>query len=118
MILGVAIAWFLMGLLTWYSFAFAGSTGWYYYWYLWDKSLLLLLFAGLCFDYNKEYKHLFKWLAVFASIRFIWEIISLITGWNVNNTKAVAGLFILLTLTICIILIKELSKWRKQNLRS
>lgn len=112
----IAIAWFTIGLLVYYSLAFA-SAPWYTYWYLWDKGNYVLLFYGMCFDYPVQYKYIFKWLTAFALIRFLWEIISIITGLNVNNTRIAALLFILLTGTICVILFKELQKWQRQKSR-
>jgi hypothetical protein len=116
MIILIAIAWFALGLLTYYTMAYAGA-GWYVYWYLWDKGNYVLLFLSLCYPVNPAFRYVFRWLTVFATIRFIWEIISLTTGKNVNNTRIMALFFMVLIGIICAIIIKELVKWRKQNLR-
>src|SRR5690348_1671058 len=112
-----SVAWYIVGLLVWYTFAWLGSNGWHTYFYLWDKGKDVLFLLCIYHLVKTEYKWVIRLIVIFSAIRLGWEIVSLITGWNVNNKRTVAGLFIVLTATISLILFKELVKWQRQKLR-
>lgn len=111
----ITITLYLIGLLFFYTM---GVSDEYYSattYYVWDKLKDVLLLA--CILLAPRNAPGLKLVIGFAGIRFLWEIISILTGWNINNTKAVGILFIILIVVISVLLYNDLIKWRKQNLR-
>lgn len=111
----VTISLYLLGLLFFYTMGVADE----YYsaatYYIWDKLKDILLLV--CIAIAPRNPPGLKLVIGFAVIRLLWEIICIITGWNINNTKAVGILFILLIIVIFCLMYNDLIKWRKQNLR-
>lgn len=109
-----ALSVYIIGLLilyTWGQF----NQGWYEYYYLWDKGKDLLFFIGIHCLIENRYKWAVKPVIFFSIIRFVWQIISSITEWNINNVKIVGWLFIVLALICSFLTLKELIKWHRQK---
>lgn len=88
------IALIVVGLLVFTGLAMFQFEGWVRAYGLWDKAkdfLAVLLIYDLS---NKRYAKLFKPVLILLFIRLGWEVISWITGVNINNSYVVGGLFI------------------------
>lgn len=111
--IAVSLSVYMVGLLVLYTWGQLNN-GWYEYYYLWDKGKDVLLLLAL---YSVAGR--FKWavmpVIIFSIVRFVWQIISSITGWNINNVQAVGWLFIILAFPCSFLLLKELFKWHKSN---
>lgn len=101
-------------MLVFYTWGIIG-TGWHDLYYLWDKAKDLLLFIAIFFLVHKKVRWAIKPIIVFSSIRLIWQIISSLTGLNINNTKIVGWLFIAAATISDYLFIKGLIKWQRQN---
>lgn len=113
MIVRIAILWYLLGLMVFYTaatFPYFHYNTWSYSYYLWAKASDILLLLSLR-SRPKNSSEIFP-ILIFAGIRFAWEIISLITGIKVNDTRVIGILFIILILLCLFIIIKE-TRWRK-----
>lgn len=111
--IALAICVYMIGLLILYTWGQL-SDGWYEYYYLWDKCKDLLLVSALYYCAGR-----LRWavlpVVLFSIIRLLWQIVSTITGLDINNTKAVGILFIAMAFTCSFLTIKELLKWHKSN---
>ncbi len=111
----IAIAWYVIGMLVFYTCGVAEISYWRDAYFLWEKTKDLLLFSVIA---AKPYQAPgIKGVYFFAAIRLVWEILYNATEWSINDKKAVGILFIILTVTITCVLCKELFKWEKQKLR-
>src|SRR5690349_8914072 len=107
----IALCFYMIGLLILYVWGQLNN-GWSEYYYIWDKGKDLLVFIAL-YLVAKRLRWAVIPVIVFSAVRFIWQIISSITGWNINNTRAVGILFIVLAMICSFLTIKELFKWHK-----
>lgn len=112
--IALAFAWYLIGLIVFYTFGQLGVSYWTDLYFIWDKAKDCL-FIGTIFLLVKG--RAIYWILIFSIIRFLWEIFSSTFGVSVNSEKAVAALFLILAAICLVILISESTKWRKQNLR-
>ena len=116
MILRITMAWFLIGLVVFYTMATFPSlqyNNWSHTYYIWSKANDMLLAVTILFR-PKQYRIIIP-VIFFMGIRFVWEIISIITGVSVNNTKAIGILFIILSCVCLLIIIKEAIRWQRQK---
>lgn len=89
-------------------------------WYVveaWLYVLFSLVFTAL--NFKKSYRAIWAILTFFLSIRAIWTISAVIFGVSVNEKKAMAAMFCLTFLTICIIalypqIMKIINLWEKR----
>lgn len=113
--LEIAIEVYLLGMLVFYTMATFDKESWQgrawvTAYYLWSKSLDLLLGAAILS--RPAQLKIFKPVFYLIVARWMWDIICLITGWNINNKQGIGVLFILFTLVSLLIFIKQ---WRKQS---
>lgn len=112
--IAVALSVYIIGLLILYTWGTLNQ-GWYEYYYLWDKGKdTLLVMAMYCLAENRL-KWAIKPVIIFSIVRFLWQVTSSITSWDINNIKVVDYLFILLALICSYLSLKELYKWHKSN---
>lgn len=111
----IAVTWYLIGLLTFYTLGIIEKPIWPVAYYVWEKTKDLLLISAIAAKPAKT--PYIKSVYVFALLRLIWEIVSYTAEWNINSKKAVGILFIILAITITYVLCKELIKWERQKLR-
>lgn len=109
----VSLAVYVIGLLIFYVWGIFNQ-GWYEYYYLWDKGKDLLIFIAL-FQPDKRLKTAIVPVIVFSLIRFLWQLISSVTGLDINTPKITDYLFTLLALVCSYLTLKELLKWHKLN---
>ncbi len=109
----ISMSFYLIGYLIFASCATFGIQYWVTGYFLWDKAKDVLFLTSI-YHAPKNSTSLMP-MILFAGARFVWEIISAITEWNINNTKAVGFLFMASALTIGIILWQELMKWQRLN---
>jgi hypothetical protein len=96
----LTIAFIVIGLLVFTGFATFHIEGWVRGYALWDKGTHLLL-AWLVLDFSKKrYEKLFKPVFYLLAVRFCWEIISWLSGININNNIVVGILFIICILYV------------------
>ena len=108
------IVWYIMGLTVFYVEANFEMSWWKEVYYLWDKSLLIFLFIGIHSLLPRQNKPVILPVIYFAIIRFIWQIVTSITGWEINDARAVAILFIVLSVVCAYLTIKGTIKWEKR----
>lgn len=107
----VAVSFFMVGMFIFYTWGQVNNE-WHEWYFLWDKSKDLLLLTSIYLVSSKPYKFGLICVVIFATIRFIWQIISYFTGANINNTVAIGWLFITLALIVSLVILKDLVKWR------
>lgn len=112
--IAIALAWYLTGLIVFYSLGQLSVDYWAEAYYIWDKAKDVFFIAAI---HQIVRARAVYWILLFSIIRLIWEIFSSITGVSINNEKAVAVLFLILAIICLVILLSESIKWRKQNLR-
>lgn len=89
------IAFIVVGLLVFTGLATFHVDGWIRSYALWDKGKDVMA-VWLIYDLsNKHYAKLFKPVLVLLSVRLGWEVVSWITGININNSYVVGVLFII-----------------------
>jgi len=91
------IFWIIIGLLTFTCLATFEAENWQRAYALWDKGkdCLLLYLAWQGFG------RMVLPILVFVGIRFIWDIISWITGIGINNSYAVGVFFLIYLAYVC-----------------
>lgn len=114
MLLGLGISLYIVGLLVFYTWG-QFSTGWYEYYYIWDKAKDLLLVWALYSVVSNRLKWAVLPVLTFSFVRLLWQIISTLTGWDINNVKAAGFLFIGLALVCSFLFLKEFWKWHLSN---
>lgn len=110
--LGIVL--YVIGLTVFYVEATFERWWWRELYYIWDKCLHLVLFWGAYFILPREKRKVVLPVIIFAFIRLAWQIIVTITGWDINDQRAVAILFILLSLVCLILTITGLLKWERK----
>lgn len=89
--------WVIIGLLTFTALATFEAEGWVRAYALWDKGKdALLLF--LCWQ---AFGRLLLPVFIFACARFVWDIVSWVTGIGVNNSYIVGVLFLIYLRYVC-----------------
>ena len=105
----IAAAWFILGLLFFYTGGvfdkYNSLPNWIYYW--WDKGLVVLLWLGIYFVAYDRLRRPLKPIIIFSIIRLVWDIVSFSTGVSIANSQAMSLLFLLLTLVVLWIYLKE-----------
>lgn len=112
MITGAALAFYIIGLLVFLTWGKVSNT-WADWFYLWDKCKDLFFLTCIYLLIEKRHKWIVKIVIAYATIRVLWEIITMIWGFSVNNAVVVGWLFILLASVCSFIILKELFKWRR-----
>lgn len=112
MIVVATLSFYITGLLIFLIWGKVNGD-WADWYYLWDKGKDLLFIICLHLCSSKKYRWVVKYVMFYAAIRFIWEIISTITGVNVNSTEAIGWLFIAMSLVCSYLTLKELLTWRR-----
>lgn len=107
-----AIAVYMVGLLILYTWGQI-NTGWHDVYYIWDKGKDLLLFIGIYYLIPRSQRNIIVPIIWFSVIRFIWQIVSTLTGLNINNTEAVGWLFIGAAGVCSYLMLKGFKEWRK-----
>lgn len=111
--LAVTIIWYTIGLMFLYADRTMNLQAYSEVYFLWDKGKDFLLFITIWKAGND--RRYVKPLVIFTGLRLLWELISIKTGWNISNTKAVGILFMALLLVAGWVTIKDLKKWRNQK---
>lgn len=102
-----ALAIIAMGLLVFYAAADFEQAAWQHAYGLWDKAkdVLLLALVGMhCRPHQVKY---LQPLFLMLIVRLLWEGISWLTGFSINNTPAVGWLFAAACIVVWIYLIKR-----------
>lgn len=94
-VLILAVTIFILGLLLFYTKGVVDFHIWNWIYYWWDKCVVFLAWWAIYNAMPYPECRVIKPLVIFSGIRFGWEIVSYFTGITVNNTWAVAGLFII-----------------------
>lgn len=105
---------YIFGLTIFYVEATFERWWWHEIYYIWDKGLLICLFIGIHSLLPKHNKQVVVPVIWFAIIRFIWQVVTSITGWEINDARAVAILFIALSIVCTYLTIKGTIKWGKR----
>ena len=111
MIIRVAIAVYMVGLLVFYTWGQI-NTGWHELYFAWDKGKDLILMLGIREILPPKHRSIVTPLIWFSLIRFVWQIISTITGLNINNTEIVGWLFIGAAGVCSYLMLKGFKEWR------
>lgn len=114
MMTAAAIVVYMIGLLIFYVWG-VFNTGWYEYYYLWDKGKDFIMFIVLYQPENRKMKAAILPVVIFSIIRFLWQLISSVTGLDINIPIITDYLFILLASVCSYLMLKELIKWHKSN---
>ena len=101
------IVFFIAGLLLFYTKAIFDFELWNAVYFLWDKGKDLLILIVLWDIVNKKSRKILTPVLWLSGIRFLWEIVSLISGVNVNNNLWVAVFFTLLSIYVLYATIKN-----------
>ena len=101
------IAFIVIGLIAFTSMAVFEQEIWARGYALWDKGKDVLLVGIIAELSRKKYGQLFMPLFYFVIIRLAWDVISWITGLDVNNAKVVGFLFIIYSIYVLYKLIKD-----------
>lgn len=118
MILKAAIAIYLVGLLVFYTLAVDNIPAWRGSYYLWDKMCGGGWLLWYVIYINCKERQIVAPVLWFSVIRFIWEIVSLITGITVSNEWAIAIMFIILvalTGYVCLHPMGRIGKFLNKN---
>lgn len=116
----VVIMIFLLGMATAYLRAIDHTTGWAWFYYIWDKTAGGGFLTWFCIYKLYYRKNVVLPIVVFTFIRFIWEIVSACTGVNVNNSIAIAVLFLVLVIVTGYLVLDEKGKaslWLTKHLK-
>lgn len=105
---------YVIGLTVFYVEATFERWWWHEIYYLWDKCLLVFLFWGIHQIVPREKKRIVFPVLIFSIIRLVWQIVVSITGWEINDARAVAALFILLSALCSYLTLKGLIKWERK----
>lgn len=111
--IAAAIAWYLIGLIVFYTFGQLSVDYWHDLYFIWDKAKDVFFLGAI---YQLVRGRTVKYVLIFSIIRLIWEIFSSISGVSINNEKSVGVLFLILAIICLVILLSEYTKWQKQNL--
>lgn len=81
--------------------------------FVWDKfkDCLFLLTLILC---NKQARRFLSFVFIYALIRFLWQIITIITGEDINTSKFVNSTWLILVIYMTYLSIKEMLKRNDQ----
>jgi len=82
--------------------------------YLWDKAKDVLLIACIYGMIAVKYRWILQPVLIYSIIRFIWEIISILTGWDINHPPTVKLLLTIILTGLTILLIKDLIQRKRQ----
>lgn len=108
------IALYIIGLTVFYVEATFDRLWWHEVYYIWDKGLLVCLLSGIYLLVPKQNKYIILPVVLFSIIRFSWQIVTTLTGWDINDARAVAILFIVLSVICSYLTIKGVIKWRQK----
>lgn len=107
----LGIVWYIIGLTVFYVEATFDRWWWHEIYHIWDKCLLVFLFKGIHYLVSEENKKIIFPVLIFSIIRLTWQIIVSITRWEINDARAVAVLFIILSVICAYLTIKGAIKW-------
>lgn len=100
-----AIGLYIVGMLVFYRWGQL-NTNWYEYYYIWDKSKDVLFLIGIYYLVPRWFRLAVVPVIIFSLVRLLWQIISTFTGLNINNTKVIGWLFVILAAScFCLFLI-------------
>ena len=112
--LQAALLWYIIGIVSFLTYANFGGAVWPEIFYVWDKVKDVLLFAAAYALCPAKVKPFVRPVLIYAVIRFIWEIISAITGVTINDHRAVNTLFLVMAVVVAVLLIKDIeARWNK-----
>lgn len=115
----IVISLYLVGLCIFYTAAIEHSRPWALAYYLWDKSVGGGFMLWYCIHFLYSHKMITRPIVLFSLVRFIWELVSALTGISVNNSAIVAVLFLILSLVTGFLILKENSRpnlWLSKHL--
>ena len=112
--LRIGIVLYIIGLTVFYVEATFERWWWQELYYIWSKCLHLVLFWGIHQIVPREKKKIVFPVLIFSIIRFLWQVIVSITGWDINDARAVAILFTLLSIVCSYLTLKGLVKWGRK----
>lgn len=103
--LTIAIVFFITGMAVWYTEAVFNDFNswtvgkwWVRSYYLWDKICWLLAWLAIYNILHPSQRKIVLPLLYFLIVRILWEFVTWKTGLSVNNSIAVAVLFLVLLL--------------------
>lgn len=106
------IVFYIVGLLTFYTFAVFDTRAWDIAYFGWAKAFDagVLAWGTLYHTLRIGYRDTVKWLFYFSLVRLVFDIQSFFTGIGVNNEFIVAALFLALMLIITALTWKEFKR--------
>lgn len=113
--LKVTIVFYIVGLLTFYTFAVFDTRAWDIAYFGWAKGcdVGILAWAAIYYSLKMEQRDVVKWMFWFSVVRLLCDVQSVFTGVGVNNEWLVAALFLVLVLVLCYLTITEFKKIKK-----
>jgi hypothetical protein len=110
--LALVIAGYVMGLFVFYTFACFDTQAWDVLYFGWAKTfdIGLVMWGYLYFNGSPTVRKVTKWFFVFACARLICDIQTFFTDVGVNNTPAIAGLFLWLLIVVCYVTLIEATR--------
>jgi hypothetical protein len=111
----IAIGWYITGLMIFLTTGLLDYNGFYPYYYLWDKAKDVIFLAAILRPIPFKERWAVKPILIYAIIRFVWEIIVTVTGWKINDVKAMAILFLAMLAVCLYLMVTDLRKCLKQR---
>ena len=114
MMIRIAILWYLIGLLLFYTvatFDVQSYNNWGYFYYGWQKLCDILFIVTILL--RPKSSQVIQPVLYIAFARFLWEIISFSCGFQSTTPIIVGSLFIILIIVCLFITIKEITRWRR-----
>jgi len=107
MLSSLTISYILIGYFTFIQLADYSVANWKTAYYAWDKLGWVLM--SLCIirpTFNKQLKNIWKCIAAFYLIRFVWEIVESLFGYkDASHPSIIFILYLITVLLICIIIL-------------
>lgn len=107
-----AIVFYILGLFVFYFIADYQYKEWKEIYYLWDKTKDVILWVA-AYQLLKRLRPYLLPVVIFSIIRVLWDLTAWIISEDINNTKVIDWLFILLPLSIIWIYLNELRQCQR-----
>lgn len=113
--LDIFISGYIMGYIFFFTSAEFGISSFDNIFYIWNNLFYgsVGAFVALYYTGEMEVKRKVKYPLFFSLIMYAWELVVLITGWEVNHPWAVMVCFLALIGVLCTMAVKEFQKLKK-----